>query len=119
MKRPASLPKGHPMNALGMQAAFVLPLNLPLVYAATVHRQYWFYPALMIALGSHYLPFIFLYGMWQFGALAAVLIGSGTFIGMYPPNIFSLGGWLTATTLLVFAFIGRRVARSEEVSILK
>ncbi|HEY6384961.1 MAG TPA: hypothetical protein VIX91_04690 [Candidatus Acidoferrum sp.] len=31
MGRPASLPTGHPMNALGMQIAFTLPLNLPLV----------------------------------------------------------------------------------------
>lgn len=113
MKRPASLPKGHPMNGLAMQIAFVLPLNLPLVFAATAHHLYWFYPALMIALGSHYLPFIFLYGMWQFGALAAVLISSGVVIAMYPSTIFSLGGWLTAATLLVFAFIARRVAHSE------
>src|SRR5580704_10510253 len=63
MGRRASLPKGHPMNALGMQVAFMLPLNLPLVAAATAHRLNWFYPALMIALGTHYFPFIFLYGM--------------------------------------------------------
>jgi len=50
------------MNALAMQVAFVLPLSLPLVFAATAYRQNWFYPAFMIALGSHYLPFIFLYG---------------------------------------------------------
>src|SRR5277367_884006 len=75
MGRPASLPKGHPMNALGMQVAFVLPFNLPLVFAATACRQDLFYPAFMVALGSHYLPFIFMYGMWQFGALAALLIG--------------------------------------------
>ncbi len=110
--RPASLPKGHPMNALAMQVAFALPLNLPLVFAATVHRQNWFYPAFMIAVGSHYLPFIFLYGMWQFGMLAALLVGSGLVIGLYVPSVFSLGAWLTAVVLLVFAFIGRSVAFS-------
>src|SRR5947209_1763188 len=47
---PASLPKGHPMNALGMQVAFTLPLNLPLVFAATAYRHNWFYPSLMVAL---------------------------------------------------------------------
>ena len=56
MRRPASLPKGHPMNALAMQVAFVLPLSLPLVFAAAAYRQNWFYPAFMIALGAHYLP---------------------------------------------------------------
>jgi hypothetical protein len=113
MARPSSLPKGHPMNALAMQVAFVLPLSLPLVFVATAYRQNWFYPAFMIALGSHYLPFIFLYGMWQFGALAALLIGSGLLIGMYLPSIFSLGGWWTALMLLVFAFVGRGVALAD------
>ena len=113
MARPASLPKGHPMNALAMQVAFVLPLTLPLVFAATAYRENWFYPAFMIALGSHYLPFIFLYGMWQFGVLAAFLIGSGLAIGFYLPSIFSLGGWSTAVMLLVFAFVGRSVVLSD------
>jgi len=117
MARPASLPKGHPMNALAMQVAFVLPLTLPLVFAATAYRENWFYPAFMIALGSHYLPFIFLYGMWQFGVLAAFLIGSGLVIWLYLPSIFSLGGWSTAVMLLVFAFVGRSVALSENETV--
>ena len=110
MGRPASLPKGHPMNALAMQVAFTLPLNLPLVAAATYYRLNWFYPAFMIAVGSHYLPFVFVYGMWQFGVLAALLVGAGAAIAVYGPSLFSLGGWLTAVVLLVFAFIGRSVA---------
>jgi hypothetical protein len=113
MSRPSSLPKGHPMNALGMQVAFVLPFCLPLVFATTAYRENWFYPALMIALGAHYLPFIFMYGMWQFGVLAALLIGSGVVIGMYLPSIFSLGGWATALMLLVFAFAVRSVALAD------
>ena len=110
MARPASLPKGHPMNALAMQVAFVLPLTLPLVFAATAYHRNWFYPAFMIALGAHYLPFIFLYGMWQFGLLAALLVSSGLMIGLRFPSTFSLGGWLTAVVLLVFAFVGRIAA---------
>jgi hypothetical protein len=110
MGRPASLPKEHPLNQLAMQVAFTLPLNLPLVAAATAYRLNWFYPAFMIALGTHYLPFIFLYGMWQFGALAAVLLGGGIVIGLYLSSFFSLGGWYTAMVLLIFAFVGRTVA---------
>ena len=110
MGRPSSLPKGHPMNGLAMQVAFTLPLTLPLVFAATAYRQSWFYPAFMIALGSHFLPFIFMYGMGEFGVLAAVLIGSGVLIGLYIPAALSLGGWLTAAALLIFAFVGRRAA---------
>jgi hypothetical protein len=110
MGRPSALPKNHPMNALAMQVAFTLPLNLPLVASATLYRLNWFYPA-FIALGTHYLPFIFFYGMRQFGVLAAALIGSGVFIALYLPSTFSLGAWIAAALLLVFAFIGRSVAQ--------
>ncbi len=110
MGRPASLPAGHPMNALATQVAFVVPLHLPLVAAATLHRQEWFYPAFMVTVGAHYLPFIFLYGMWQFGVLAALLIGGGLVLALYGPPLFSLGGWITAALLVGFAFVGRRVA---------
>lgn len=112
MGRPAGLPKGHPMNALGLQAALTLPLQLPLVYAAARYRLEWFYPAFMIALGAHYLPFIFLYGMPMFGALAAILIAGGVVAALYFPASFSAGAWFTAATLLIFAFIGRSLARS-------
>ncbi len=108
-----ALPKGHPMNALGVQVAFTLPLTLPLVIAIAVLHPAWFYPAFMILLGAHYLPFIFMYGMWQFGALSAALIGSGVALAMYVPIPVSLGAWLTAALLFAFAFVGRRVARSD------
>jgi len=108
-----ALPKGHPMNALGMQVAFTLPLTLPLVIGVAALHPAWFYPALMIALGAHYLPFIFMYGMWQFGVLSATLIASGVAIAMYVPTPVSLGAWLAATLLFAFAFVGRRAARSD------
>ncbi|MGH7495405.1 MAG: DUF7010 family protein [bacterium] len=113
MGRRSALDPGNPMRQLAMQVAFTLPLNLLLVAAATVHRLNWFYPAFMIALGAHYLPFMFLYGMWQFGALAAVLVGAGLTIGLYLRDTFVLGGWFTAFALLLFAFIGRSVALRE------
>jgi hypothetical protein len=106
-----ALPTGHPMNALGIQVAFTLPLTLPVVIGIAALRPAWFYPAFMITLGAHYLPFVFMYGMWQFAGLCAVLVSSGVAIGMYLPKPLSLGAWLTATLLLVFAFIGRYVAR--------
>lgn len=113
MGRSAALPKGHPMNQLAIQVAFTLPLNLPLVGAATLYRHEWFYPAFMIALGTHYLPFVFLYGMRHFGVLSAVLVSGGIFLGLYGPPVFSLGGWVTAFVLLVAAFIGRSVVIRE------
>ena len=51
------------MNALAIQIAFTLPLTLPVVIGIAALRPAWFYPAFMITLGAHYLPFVFLYGM--------------------------------------------------------
>jgi hypothetical protein len=105
-----SLPKGHPMNALGIQVAFTLPLTLPLVLAIATLHPAWFYPALMITLGAHYLPFIFMYGMGQFGVLSGLLITGGLAIARYFPRPISAGAWLTAALLFAFALIGRQVA---------
>lgn len=114
MGGPSSLRSANPLNALGMQVAFVLPLTIPLVAAAALYRLDWFYPAFMIALGAHYLPFVFLYGMRMFGALAAVLVGGGMLLGLYVQEAFALGAWLTGVVLLVFAVLGLAVVRREE-----
>jgi hypothetical protein len=53
-----------------MQVAFVLPASMPLLVPVGLYRLNWFYPAMTILLGAHYLPFVFLYGMRMFAALA-------------------------------------------------
>jgi hypothetical protein len=59
----------------------------------------------MIAIGVHYLPFIFLYGMWEFSLLVMTLLGGGIAIGMLLPDSFSIGGWFTGILLLIFAVL--------------
>jgi hypothetical protein len=108
---PSSLRKGHPMNALAVQIAFLVPLSLPLVGAAAIHRLSWFYPAFLIVVGAHYLPFTFLYGMRQFAVLSGLMIAAGLLFGLYGPANFALGGWVGAALLLLFAFAGLRQAR--------
>ena len=112
MGRRASLGADNPMGQLAMQVAFTIPLAMPVIGAATLHRTNWFYPACMIVVGAHYLPFCFLYGMWEFALLAAALVGAGLGLGLYLPGAFSPGGWLTGALLVLFAFILRsRVLR--------
>jgi hypothetical protein len=103
--RPAGLPKGHPMNGLAMQVAFIAPLSLPVVGAAALYNLNWFYPAFTLILGVHYMPFVFLYGMWEFGMLSAVLIGGGVAIGLLFPHTFAIAGWFTGIVLLLFALM--------------
>jgi len=75
----------------------------------------WFFPAAMIIVGAHYIPFITLYGMKMFGVLAVLLVLGGAFLAVYGPLVFSLGGWLTGVTMIIFAFIGRFIVIKEEL----
>ena len=111
--RPTSVAAGNPLGSLGMQVAFPLPLSMLLLIPVTAFRLNWFYPALMILLGAHYLPFTFLYGMRMFIPLCAILVGAGTVVALHFAGSFSLGGWIGGLTLFIFAWIGRAVVARE------
>jgi len=111
--RRASLSRENPLGHLAMQVAFTVPIGMLLLVPITELRLNLFYPALLVIVGAHYLPFIFLYGMRMFGALAAILVGAGVVIAMYFPSPFSLGGWVGGVTQFVFAWIGLGVVRWE------
>lgn len=112
--RPGKVSPENGLWALGSQVAFTVPLNFLLVGAATLYRENWFFPAAMVVVGAHYLPFITLYGMKMFGVLAGLLVTLGAGLALYGPNVFSLGGWLTALLLIAFAFLGRSLVLLEE-----
>ncbi len=113
MGHPGKVSPENRLWGLGAQTAFTVPLNFLLVGAATLYQETWFFPAAMIVVGSHYLPFITLYGMKLFGVLAGLLVGVGAGLAMYGPAIFSLGGWITGALLIAFAFAGRAVVLKE------
>jgi len=99
---PAGLPKDHPMNELGSQVALVMPLSMPVAGAAALFRLEWFYPAFMVLVGAHYLPFAFLYGMREFVALALLLVAGGCALALAGPGGFATGGWATGAALALF-----------------
>jgi len=96
-----------------MQVAFVLPFSMPLLLPIGLYRLNWFYPATMVLLGAHYIPFVFLYGMRMFAVLAAMLVGGGVAIAMYWSSSFSVGAWYAAAVLILFAAVGRIAIRRE------
>lgn len=111
--RPASLSAANPLGQLGMQIAFTLPMSMLLLAPVTAFRLSWFFPALLILVGAHYLPFTFLYGMRMFTPLAAILIGMGVVIALYLSRSFTLAAWFGALTLFIFAWIGRAFVHAE------
>jgi hypothetical protein len=94
----------NPLNSLGMQIAFTVPFVLPVAGAAALHRPGWFYPACLVIVGAHYLPFVFLYGMKTFAVLAAALTCAGFAIGFLAPDEVVMGGWVGGVILFAFAF---------------
>ncbi len=116
MGRNTTVPKENRLWNLGSQIAFTVPINFILVGAIILYQPNWFFPATMIIVGSHYLPFVTLYGMKLFGVLAVFLIMFGLIIGVYFSEIFSLGGWITSGLLITFAFYGRGIVIKEEKS---
>jgi len=102
--RRAVLARENPLGHLAMQIAFTVPLVLPVAAAAALHRLGWFYPACLIIVGAHYLPFVFLYGMKTFAGLAAALIGAGFALIFLAPDKVVLGGWVGGVILFAFAF---------------
>ncbi len=117
MGRAASLSPGNPFRELAMEVAFLVPLQLPLVGAATLHNADWFYPAAAVVVGAHYLPFAFVYGMRLFIPLAGILVATGVGIGWYAPDQGLLAGWLAASAMILFAFLGRlAVGKSRQSS---
>jgi len=111
--RRTSVNKENPFNSLGMQTAFVLPFSMLLLVPVGLYNLNWFFPALMVLLGAHYLPFATLYGMRMFLYLAGILIGLGVVIAQYFSKTFSLGAWIAGLTLFAFAWIGRSIATGE------
>lgn len=116
MGRPAKVKADNGLWALGSQVAFTVPINFFLVGGIILFKPIWFFPAAMIVVGAHYLPFITLYGMKMFGILAALLILGGTGLALYGPPVFSFGGWFTGVVLIIFAFMGRTIVLREEKS---
>ena len=105
------------LRDLGMQVAFVLPLSMPLLLPVGRYRLTWFFPALAILVGAHYLPFVFLYGMRMFAVLAAALLAGGMLIAIFLPSSLSACAWFAGAVLFVFAIIGRALVTRERAKV--
>ncbi|OLB25261.1 MAG: hypothetical protein DMG41_10060 [Acidobacteria bacterium] len=77
-----ALSRENPFNSLAMQVAFVLPLSMLLLVPVGLYRLNWFFPALIVLVGAHYLPFASLYGTRMFLFLSAILVAVGVLFAL-------------------------------------
>ncbi|HXV13437.1 MAG TPA: hypothetical protein VEC56_04465 [Candidatus Krumholzibacteria bacterium] len=108
-----ALSKENPLDKLAMQVAFTIPFALPVVGGAALYKLSWFYPAMLVIVGAHYLPFVFLYGMRAFYVLGGGMIMAGVMIGLYANESFTLGGWVGTAMFVVFAFVAKAIVGRE------
>lgn len=114
---PGSIPATNPLRQAGVTIPIVGPLMIPLVGAAALYEIQWFFPAFMVAMGAHYLPFSFLYGMRPFLYLGGGMWAAGFSIGYAAPGSAVVGAWATGVALLVFAGWAGRLHRREEAAL--
>jgi hypothetical protein len=115
--RRTSVSKKNSFESLGMQVAFVLPLSMLLLVPVGLYQLNLFFPALMILLGAHYLPFATLYGMRMFLFLTGILVTMGIVVVHYFSATFGIGAWIGGLTLFIFAWIGRSIATREAAAV--
>jgi hypothetical protein len=89
---------------------FIFPLTQMLLSYPWAYNLNWFFPALMVLLGAHYVPFATLYGMRMFLFLVRFLVVMGVVIAHYFSGTFSLSAWVAGLAIFVFGWIGRAIA---------
>ena len=105
MQAPNCISRENKLKQFFMLLAFTIPLSYPLVYLAIQANVNYFFPAFMILIGAHYLPFVFGYRMKTFALLSILLVILGTIISVVYPMSFSIPAYLTSAVLLLFAII--------------
>lgn len=120
---PSALPAGHPMSALAFQTAMQVPLGFLVALTLAAFDANLFFPAAMVLVGAHYLPFVFLYGMRSFLLLAIPMIVTGVAVGLLFPSSSVIGAWFTVVLLVSFGIKeftrdrrGRRVSANQRVA---
>ncbi|MDX1469475.1 MAG: hypothetical protein R3258_09035 [Acidimicrobiia bacterium] len=110
---PGVIPSTNPLREAGITIPLVGVLGIPVAGAAALHNIDWFFPAFMIVMGAHYLPFSHLYGMRVFLPLGGAMWLVGLAIGLWAPDLSVIGAWLTGAALVAVGIWAARHYRVE------
>lgn len=95
-----SIPTANPLRMAGLTIPIVGALGIPVAGAAALYDIDWFYPAFMVIMGAHYLPFAHLYGMRVFLPLGTGMWFAGLAIALWAREASVIGAWLTGLALV-------------------
>jgi hypothetical protein len=102
-RRTATSP-GNPLMHLAMASTIWLIVGCVLAYGLSIASAYWFFPAMLLVVGSRYLAFQLLYGESWYLVCGGVLIVTGVICGMLrvsPAVVAGAGGGIEALFGLV------------------
>ena len=103
--------KGNPLGLLAGASTVWLIASLPLAYAASRLHIEWFFPAMLLVIGSRYLVFQTLYGDAAYWPCGLALLGVGALCGwmLAPPALAAAcGGLLELAFAVVIGLRDRR-----------
>lgn len=102
----------NPLGALAMETTFLLVFSLPIVYAVSLARTEWSFPAMLLVIGGRYLMFATLYGMRIYWALGGTLAAAAYALVSLNAG-FTLGALVGGSIELLFAPVVYFLVRKE------
>ncbi len=108
------LSKGNPLTPLAIAGTIWMILSIPIAVGAAFTTFGWFFPAMLLVIGSRYLTFSTLYGMriyWIFGA-ALIAASVVLFLLRAPAFMSALTGALIEYVFGIMIFISHRAQQS-------
>lgn len=111
--RSGLLADGNPLGDLARESAFLMVVCIPLAFVAAMVRVEWFFPAMMVLVGAHYLPFATLYGMRLYWALGGAMIAAGYLLALGGAGV-ATGAFVGGALELAFAPLAWLAARRED-----
>lgn len=110
--RAPSVAKGNALNGLAMQSTVGLIAGFLLAWVAAVGDPAWFYPAMLVVIGSRYFVFATVYGRNIYLALGGVLLALGSVgliaLKLEPWMAAAAGGTIEVVFGVGLLLIGRK-----------
>ncbi len=102
--------KDNPLASLAIAGTIWMVLSIPISVGAGLFRIEWFFPAMLVVIGSRYLTFATLYGMSIYWVFGGVLITAGAGLGLLGGSVFfgALAGALVEYAFGIMIFINHK-----------
>jgi hypothetical protein len=108
--------KDNPLAPLAIAGTIWMILSIPIAVGAALFRIEWFFPAMLLVIGSRYLTFQTLYGIRTYWAFGAVLVACGIALALMRGSVFlgALAGALVEYAFAIIIFIARRSGKTQQ-----